>query len=692
MKSKSARARDAGQVLRSRSGRTTVVKVRVAGSDRERVGKFAEPEKPSRAPRADSNAANQEEVQALFERAGVLEPVYDPRALCELYEDTAILRPNVDAYCTNIDGHGHHFKPMLDVKGDDAFDKVFDAMVLDRMLKQDSGIVTGELEPSDKEVESEIDKLTRVMRIEHFRLQSFFAACVIGESFVSLRRRTRQDIEVTGNGYWEVLRRQNSPQVAQFVYLHSYTMRLLPMGEDSVPIEIPIRVGPLDWGTETVNHRFRRFVQITDMRRVTYFKEYGDPRVMSARTGKFYSKSAADMETGLKAMETEEPGARAATEVLHFKINALTGPYGVPRWIGARLAVQGTAKVDEVNYLYFDNKAVPPLALLVTGGKLGSNAVEKIENFIEDELKGAENFHKVLVIEAESPRGMDGVPDGRLKIELKPLTDAQQKEGLFMRYEERNTDRVGMMFRVPRLLRGDVRDFNRATSESALKFTESQVFGPERNDFDHIMNAMILPSLGIRYWSFVSNAVQITNPEDMSKVIAAQAKAGVLWPSLAIELLSEYVFNRELPIPDAAWAEQPVILTQTGLRSGEQTGAGASSEDTSAESQPAAARESRSPAEKALRRSRAKYGPERTRALRRFASDLMKMSQEMERAEAEGAKEEFLEGKVEEEQEDGRAPPSGADVKVIKMPVHEMIKKLGVVPDGKPPRRRRMSA
>ncbi len=675
-------------MLKSRSGKTAIVKVRVAGgAERTVVGK-RESSKVGGGPRAASNAASPDQADELFRNAQAIEPPYDPLALCELYEDSSTLRPNVDAYATNIDGHGHHFKPLIDVKGADAFDKVYDAIYLDRLLKKQSGkVIPGKLEPEDEEVEAKIEELKSAMRVEQFQLQAFFESCTIGESFVALRRRTRQDVEVTGNGYWEVLRRLGSQAVAQFVYLHSHTMRLLVTDDVPTEVEIPVRTGPLEWGTETVQRRFRRFVQVTDMGKRIFFKEFGDPRVVSSDTGKVYGRG----EEGVKALQLAEKGVRAATEVVHFKIPAPGTPYGVPRWVGNLYSVLGTNKADEVNYLYFDNKTVPPMALLVSGGSLGKNAVEKIENFIEEELKGAENFHKILIIEAESPTGLDGeLTNGKLKIELKPLTDAQQRDGLFMKYEERSTDRVGMSFRIPRLLRGDVRDFNRATSESALKFTESQVFGPERNEFDHTMNQVVLASLGVRYWSFVSNAVQITNPEDMAKVIAELFKAGALWPSLAIELLSEYVFNRELPIPKGDWAELPVILTQTGLRVDEDGDAimpeEPAVEGDAAGEAPTAARSARTPAMKSLMRARMSTSGSRAQQLHRFVKDLMAARTILEDEETKAAKAEFAEGKVVEEQENGHAPE---EPRVIRMSVQDMAKKLGVVPAGMPARRRR---
>jgi capsid portal protein len=117
---------------------------------------------------------------------------------------------------------------------------------------------------------------------------------------------------------------------------------------------------------------------------------------------------------------------------------------------------------------------VPPLALLVSGGKLSDASIPRLERFIEENLKGKENFHKILILEAEGGGGSGET--ARAKIELHPLTDAQQQDALFQVYDERNIDKVGTAFRLPRLIRGESKDFNRSTAESALRFAEDQVF------------------------------------------------------------------------------------------------------------------------------------------------------------------------------------------------------------------------
>jgi hypothetical protein len=145
------------------------------------------------------------------------------------------------------------------------------------------------------------------------------------------------------------------------------------------------------------------------------------------------------------------------------------------------VGTSGRKRPGVTRHLYFENKSVPPLALLVSGGRLSEASVPRIERFIEENLKGKTNFHKVLILEAEAGSGAGD--NARAKIELKPLTEAQQQDALFQVYDERNIDKVGSAFRLPKLLRGESKDFNRATAESALRFAEDQVFQPERDEF-----------------------------------------------------------------------------------------------------------------------------------------------------------------------------------------------------------------
>jgi PBSX family phage portal protein len=504
-----------------------------------------------------TNTLDEESTRKAFADMGALAPPYNLASLCEVFEVSSSLRQNVDAYATNIDGNGHHFEPVIDLDADDLLEQIAGAIYIERLTARERGQVVPKIVPTAEEVHERLSQLEDAMRLERFRLDQFFESCSVEESFVSLRRKTRQDIEVTGNGFWEVLR-DNAGQVVQFVYIPAHTCRLLPQGREFVDVTVPVRASPISVTHEKLKRRFRRYAQVIDMHRV-FFKEFGDPRVLSPKTGIFYPTVDA-----LRAKEGKK--VEPATEVLHFKIHSPKSAYGVPRWIGNMLGVLGSRQSEEVNYLYFENKSVPPMALLVSGGRVTSDSVDALRDFIDTEIKGKRNFHKILVIEGEpAGDGTDPLAAGKMKIELKPLTQAQQSDALFQKYDERNADKVGMAFRLPRLLRGDVRDFNRATADAALEFAEAQVFGPERVEFDFQINRVVLGSLGVRFWTFHSNAVQVRDPKVLAEIIGSLTANNVLVPNDARALAGELVFNRKLPKIDADWVFQPVMLSQVGI-------------------------------------------------------------------------------------------------------------------------------
>lgn len=514
-----------------------------------------------------SNVESAEDAQRthqIFQKAGALAPPYNFHTLVKLFEHSNALRPNIDAYCVNIDGFGHRFEPVIDLEKEEAaFEEVRTAMFFEKLAEADDGTEDNDpgssIEVTDEEVAERIDAMEHEMKIEKAKLDAFFKFATIDQSFIALRKITRQDLEVQGNGFWEVLRNGNG-DVAQFNHVPAFTMRLTHAEKNPIEVEMKVKRTAFTFDTITVWRRFRRFVQVHENRRV-FFKEFGDPRTLSALTGKYY-----DSPEDMKRADGEE-GSRVATEVIHFSIPSLRSPYGIPRWVGTMLAVVGSRQAEEVNFLYFENKSVPPLAVLVSGGKLTKEAKSKLETFIENRIKGRKNFHKILIIEA-IPAGnqpaLDHAASGRMTVELKPLTDAQQKDAHFGQYDERNIDKIGMSFRLPRMLRGDVRDFNRATADAALAYAEAQVFGPERNEFDWKINQMILPAIGIRYWTFTSNGPKTRDPVDLAEIIVEMVKASIFTPAEARELASA-IFNRDFAVIDEMWTRIPPELLKAGI-------------------------------------------------------------------------------------------------------------------------------
>lgn len=490
------------------------------------------------------------ELDTAFAEAGALTPPYDPETLCRLFEHSNSLRPNVDAYATNIDGFGHRLEPAIDLEAENADERVAESLYLEALAAGEDR--PSSFEASAEEIATRKKELERLAQAEKSKLGAFFDSCCYDYSFVELRRRSRQDLEVTGNAYWEVLR-NGKGDIARLVHVPSYTVRLMPLDKTATEVTEQVRTSPVTYETTTIRRRLRRYVQVQDTYRV-FFKEFGDLRIVSKNSGKVFGT--------IEALKDAGPTDAPATEMLHFNVHSPRSPYGVPRWIGALLSVLGSRAAEEVNYLYFENKSVPPLALLVSGGKLSQESIPRIEQYIEENLKGKNNFHKILILEAE---GSGSTKESKAKVELKPLTDAQQQDALFQQYDERNIDKVGASFRVPRLLRGESRDYNRSVADAQLRFAEDQVFQPERGAFDYMMNHRLFADMKIRFWRFRSQTPITKDPERLTVMIEKLVRVGVLTPEEG-RMLSEDVFNQEFEKIRAAWVKQPITLTLAGIQ------------------------------------------------------------------------------------------------------------------------------
>lgn len=526
------------EIVKRDSMATAVAKVSVFGGEPPTATAFTSPE----------------DINQLYSIADIIVPPYEPLSLCAMYDRSAILRPNIDAYAVNIEAFGHRLVPRVDLDKPDAADKVRDAILLER-------IYDGAPPSVDKtDVDAQLMQLPAQLRIERLKLETFFESCVPTMSFVELRERTRIDIEVTGNGYWEVLRDRGG-DIAQFEYVPSVSMRLLRADPKFTEVETNQRITAISYRKIKSMRRFRRFVQYIRGFPVVFFKELDDPRTLSSKTGRYYDS--------IDELARREPGIPPANEIVHFKIHSPTSVYGVPRWVGAMLAVIGSRSCDEVNVTYFDNKAVPPLAILVSGGRLADGSADRIKDYIRDHLKGKENFHSVLVLEAEGAAGaggsMTGGAQARVRIEVKPLMDAQQKDALFQAYDQNNAEKVGNQFRLPRIIRGNSSDYNRATAQAALQYAEQQVFQPERSKIDFVIDHRILAAKGVRFHEFQSNSPDLRDSSAITANIVALVEACVITPAEA-RVFAADVFNEEIHPITEPWTRMPPKLFIAGTQ------------------------------------------------------------------------------------------------------------------------------
>jgi capsid portal protein len=515
------------------------------------------------------------DVEESWSEMGAIAPPYDAAALMSLYELSNSLRQNVDAYKENIEGFGHQFRPRIDLDAEGADDRIREAILLERYYEavdeadeeEDRGVEVDrdnleiDTEVSDTEVNDRMEELRGQIKQQMLIAQAWFQNCGDDMSFIDLRKEKRQDMEVIGHGAWE-FRRDNRGRLRRINYVPGFTVYPVKDDGSRVEVEQKERVSPI--GTRAfVNERFfRKYVQKVDGDKYPrYFKSLGDPRIVSRRTGKDFDD--------VKALEKAEGHDETAHEMKYFDVSSPRTPAGVPRWIGNLIAVMGSRAADEVNYLLFDHKSVPPGIFFVMGGKLGDQTKDKLREFISDELQGRDAFHKLMILELPMVEGRPGDKPMMPNIEWKSLMADQHTDASFSGYDKNNRDKLGSSFRQHPMLRGEtVGEMNRAIAWAILEFTDQQVYGPERESFDWWINQNIMPEIGCNIIEFESNSPVTTNPELIAKVVDIIAKHGGLVPNEIREIASS-VLNREYEAIDEDWAKKlPAILTLAGYQPG----------------------------------------------------------------------------------------------------------------------------
>ena len=441
---------------------------------------------------------------AQLKRHSLLAVPYDPFKLYRIVESSSMLGSCIETMIDNVHGFGF------------------------------------ELQYLDKKENSKNDEVLS----EHKNLMSFFKQVNETQSVIRLKKEVGRDYEITGNGFIEVVRYPDG-EISTLYRADSRYIRLQVKQEKETPIDVEfIRNGKVR--KTKIFKRFRRFAMITSTRleKLKWFKEYGDPRRMCAVTGKYEE----DMKEGEEIQEE-------ASELIHIKQGNDT--YGIPRWVGVSSSVLGVRNADKINYDLFENQAIPPLAILVSGGRLTEESMEDIISVLESR-KGVDNFHKIAVLEAESSdTGEVSDKSTASKIDFKPLP--QQNDILFANYISSSEKRIRSKFRLPPLFTGSAEEFSRSTSDSSKLIAEEQVFRPERNDFDEAINFTLMKGLNAKYWAFRTTGPRIIEGNEAIDAIGKFARAGSLSINQGIKIMNR-VLDLDTATYDEEWADYPAAM------------------------------------------------------------------------------------------------------------------------------------
>lgn len=495
-----------------------------------------------------------EEAESSRGYDNIIEPPYDKALLIRTIDRSDVLSSSIEAFVDSVEGFGYRLEPIINIDSEDGIEEF--RMHLEEKKGEDV---------SDTELKKEIKKFKMQMRQQKKKVEFFLKNAPRSDdgfpiSFQQLQIKKRSDKEKTGEYYVEVVR--DKDKIVTMNHVPSAYIKKTIVDTERTSVQVYVQDTDFTLKKRKEYRFFRRYIQ-TDRfcQSVVWFKEFGDPRVFSSKTGLLF-KSEEDLSKA-------EPGVPAATELLHGKIFHALTPYGQPRWVTNVPGAIGKRKAEIVNADFFDNKAIPPQIIMVSGGSLASDAEQKIKDHLEG-LKGTENFHKVLVLEAiPFNAGLPGQTPHRVQLEVKSLMDKMQSDALFLNYKNYNDKMIPERWRMPGLLLGRSGDYTRATAKEAYKNFEETVATPEREVEDQVINQVIFPEIGVSLWKYVTNGREITDPEDMSKLIETSMKNGALTPAEARPIM-EKAFNIELPPLTGEWAQYPVdvyvAITQAGAK------------------------------------------------------------------------------------------------------------------------------
>lgn len=456
--------------------------------------------KAQEAPVEKADTSVQVTTQEAYNAGDWITPRNDMRGLARLVENSTILPQCIRAYKNNIAGFGIGVRYIEDVEETPEMAAEF----------------------------SRAEEIIELLNIEQDTKEVF-------EDIIEAR-------ETYGIAYLEVIR-NIADEVVQIEFIKE-----TPTISKTRPLDPYITTTYYHHGQELERKkRYCKYKQEIGGKTV-YFKEFGDPRIMDLRDGKYLAEG--------ESLDLEWQ----ANELMEFTIG--TEPYGTVRWIGQVLGVDGSRRAETLNNNYFINGRHTPLMIMVKGGTLTDESFAKLQQYMND-IKGEAGQHAFIVLETEATDARtDFDQQEKPEIEVKDLASILQKDELFQNYLDNNRRKVQSSFQLPDLYVGYTTDFNRATAQTAQEVTEEQVFQPERKSLAWAINNRLLNGYRFQYVECYFLEPDITNPDDLYKLLTVANNAGGLTPNFAKRIIYEAYGEQAEDYPEE-WGDIPLAYSKT---------------------------------------------------------------------------------------------------------------------------------
>ena len=460
----------------------------------------------------------------------LLEPRYNPLTLYALVTRNNILSQCVSAMEVNVDGTGFSIAPIEDGKEKARKKKQQEKKQFEqgkpikRVQSESQTETTRETSKETVRVRETINKLAPPFpkdeeqeeneesvedEAEKRMLQGFFDLPYPDMSFVIIRRLLRVDLEATGNAYLEIIENVKG-EIVFLRWVDCTRMRLVKLDKPVLVEKSVMRNGV---EVKAYMHiRERRFAQKIG-EDIIYYKEFGSKRQLNRLTGEWYDPENQDPDA--PKQEPLKPEDQA-TSMIHFTLDREPkNNYGVPRWINQLPSILGSRKAEEFNLEFFDAGGIPPAVVFIQGGSLASDVSQQLQAIFNGSSRSK---HRGAVVEVQSSTGsLESV--GRVDVKTERFGGYRTNDAMFQKYDEVTEMHTRVAFRLPPIFLGKAEDYSFASAMTSYMVAEAQVFAPERNEFDEIINSKICRSLGAKKYKFVSNPITLKNVEIQLKGI-----------------------------------------------------------------------------------------------------------------------------------------------------------------------------
>lgn len=360
--------------------------------------------------------------------------------------------------------------------------------------------------------------------------------------------RVWYDKKATGKGHVEATRKGNG--IIDGLY-HAQSKNIYPLRSDT-PSWVQKKY--TDTYTSTVTAGSTAEQQ-------KYFKEFGDEVVVDADSGKVWE--------GNGALTI----SKRATELLTFiEYSSDLEKIGAPPHASCAMAISGNYYTALRNRNTQITDAMPRAVITVSGGTLSDESEKSIHRFLNAGARNTDDMrsNRVMVLSVQK-----GSPTSNVSPDIKviPLTVASGEDATFLKYRAANDDEVREAFGLAALYYGSSEGTNRASASVARHITIEQVFKPETEELEYVINNSIIRDLlghhGIAPEDILLQFKMVRPPAtdevEQSQVISRYIQGGAFSPNDIRRYLNSQGFD--LPLWEGSWAELPLFVILAMLKS-----------------------------------------------------------------------------------------------------------------------------